>query len=294
LPNSISRRTSAIIAKFIEDTVTDAAEATPYTATELRRAVTGLVHWYLGALGPQSLVRAKVFARNVIVEYIATGLPSFGYATRTNRRSQLLRVAEALLSPELAPRAMPTMAPSDPTIPYMPDEVASLTRWAKGEKRKGRGADALVLLALGFGAGLSAAEVMNVRAMDVRSRNGAVLIRVTEGRVRTVPVLRQWESVVADRVVELEAGAFLFKPGREGASKNLISNFVARTNTSGVHAHTQRMRSTWLVLQMGAVSGLPELVEAAGVDSLEALTRYLQFVGRLSIEDTVAQLRQAA
>ncbi|MCU1585969.1 MAG: hypothetical protein JWM49_2525 [Microbacteriaceae bacterium] len=294
LPKSASDPTSPTIAKFIENCVTDAAGATPYDVTELTRAVAALVHWYLRTPGTPTLERAEVFSRPVIVEHIATGLPSFGHATRTNRRSQLLRVAEALLPAELAPRPLPTMAPSDPTAPYTSDEVASLTRWAKAEKRKGHGADALVLLALGFGVGLSAVEVMSVRAAGVSRHDGAVLIQVTEGRIRTVPVLRQWESVVADRAAELEANAFLFKPGRAGAGKNLISNFVARANPDGVHAQTQRMRSTWLATQMSAGTGLPELVDAAGVDSLEALTRYLPFVRRLSAEHTVAQLRRAA
>jgi integrase len=206
----------------------------------------------------------------------------------------LLRVAESLLAPELAPRALPAMAPSDPTVPYTGDEETILTDWAKAEKRKGHGSDALVLLALGFGAGLSATEIMTVRAGDVAVRDEAVVVIVREGRVREVTVLRKWERALAKRAGELEPEEFLFKPGRAGGSKNLISNFVTRANVQGVHAQTQRMRSTWLVLHMGAGTSLVDLVDAAGVDSLEALTRYLQFVRRVPSAEAAKQLRSAA
>ena len=106
-------------------------------------------------------------------------------------------------------------------------------------------------------------------------------------------MLKKWERALARRAGELRATDYLFKTGRTGAGKNLISNFVASAKADGVHAQTQRMRSTWLVQQMTACVPLPALVEAAGVDSLEALTRYLQFLPVLHDESTVARLRAA-
>ena len=116
-----------------------------------------------------------MFARDNIVNHIENGLTSFGQGTRTNRRSQLLRVAEALLEPALAPRALPALAPSDPTIPYSDDEQAALLEWARKRKRSKRCDDAMMLLALGFGAGLSAQEVISARAGDVTVTVDAVL-----------------------------------------------------------------------------------------------------------------------
>jgi hypothetical protein len=261
--------------------------------TELIRAVTALASWFVKSRRTV-LVREEVFKRDTIVEHVETGLTNFNPPTRTNRRSQLLRVAEALLGPELAPRALPAMQPSDPTAPYTAKEEAALTTWAKREQRTGRGSDALVLLGLGIGAGFSATEVMNVRADNVRVLGDALIVRVSEGRVREVPVLRRWEQVVGNRANELDPADYLFKPGRSGGGKNLISNFVARTGDCAVHPQTQRMRSTWLVTHMAAGTHLPELVDAAGVDSLEAFTRYLEFVPRISGAEAVASLRDAA
>lgn len=84
-----------------------------------------------------------------------------------------------------------------------------------------------MLLALGFGAGLSAQEVMGVRAGDVVVVDDVVLARVAEGRVRTVPVLKKWEKALVRRAAELKASDYLFKPGRTSAGKNLTSNFIA-------------------------------------------------------------------
>lgn len=276
---------------FARHAVADCADRTPYDGTELLRAVTALAEW--SSRRSVVLDRTAVFARDNIVAHINSGLNDFGRGTRTNRRSQLLRVAEALLDPALAPRRLPAMAPSDPTAPYSEDEQAALLGWAQKRKRTKRCDDAMMLLALGFGAGLSAQEVMGVRAADIVVTDDAVLVRVTEGRVRTVPVLQKWETALRERAAALEATDNIFKPGRTGAGKNLISNFVASAKADGVHAQTQRMRSTWLVQQMAARTPLPALVEAAGVDSLEALTRYLPFVATPPAVGSVALLRAA-
>lgn len=276
---------------FARNAVADCTDRTPYDHTELLRAVNALVDWSVRS--GVALDRTAVFARDNIVSHINTGLREFGQGTRTNRRSQLLRVAEALLAPELAPRPLPAMAPSDPTVPYSEDEQAALLEWARKRKRTKRCDDAMMLLALGFGAGLSAQEVMGVRAADVVVTDDAVLIRIAEGRVRMVPVLRKWETALRKRAAALKSTEYMFKAGRTGAGKNLISNFVASAKVDGVHAQTQRMRSTWLVQQMAARAPLPALVEAAGVDSLEALTRYLAFVPSAPTAGSFALLRAA-
>lgn len=276
---------------FLLGCLTDATPDTPYTVAELRRSLSGLVYWHVATTGGV-LTREVVLGRCNIVRYVEGGMSEFKVATRTNRRCQLLRVAEALLGPELAPRALPALAPSDPCAPYSVDEVAALTGCAKSVKKPHR-TDAAVLLALGLGAGLSAQEIMSVRAGDVLAGPDGVRVRVAEGRSRTVTVLRRWEAAIARRAAGASAAEFLFKPGRSSAGKNLISNFVANNLAGGVHVQTQRMRATWLVTQMAACTSLPVLAEAAGVDSLEALTRYLKFVPTGPSAQAAASLRSA-
>ena len=75
--------------------------------------------------------------------------------------------------------------------------------------------------------------------------------------------------------------------------KNLIANFVDKTTPGSVRANAQRMRSTWLVTHLSSGSPPKALVEAAGVDSLEALTRFLRFVPDLDPAQARRRLRDA-
>ncbi len=53
------------------------------------------------------------------------------------------------------------------------------------------------------------------------------------------------------------------------------------------------MRATWMVTHLTAGSPVKALVEAAGVDSLEALTRYLRFVPDADVAAYRAAFRAA-
>lgn len=86
---------------------------------------------------------------------------------------------------------------------------------------------------------------------------------------------------------------FLFRPTREKTHKNLIGNFVDKTGPGRVRANAQRMRSTWIVTHLTAGTPVKALVEAAGVDSLEALTRFLRFVPELDTTVARRALRDA-
>lgn len=275
---------------FICSAITD-ADLASYDPAKLAPAVTSLTRWSLE--NGVRLERSCVFKRSNIAAFIDRGVPQLSAGSRGNYRSQLLRIAEALLDESLAPRPLAPLAPSDPSVPYTSTEQAALREWARKQK-KSRRADAEILIALGLGAGLSAQEIANLRAGDVSAhKSGATIVHVTDGRVRSIPVLRRWERVLIRRAAELAPDAYLFISGRTGAGKNLISNFVARGGDR-IHVQTQRLRSTWIVTHMAACSPLRELVAAAGVDSLEAFTRYLPFVPLRENDQSTHSLRAAA
>lgn len=275
---------------FVDSVTTASDSRTPYTRTEVALVLRLIAEWS-SARGCE-LTTESVLSRNNIITFINEGLRDRAAATRADYRSKLLRVAEAMLSPDLAPRRLDSLPASDPSAPYSTDDQAALLVWSR-RGPKSRRDDARVLLALGLGAGLSAQEIMQVRASDViTSTSGLLCVRVRDGRRRMVPVMRKWEKALASRASMLTGEDFVFIPGRMGCGKNLISNFVARGDCE-VHVQTQRLRSTWLVAQMTACSPLPALIEAAGVDSLEALTRFLPFVAKLDADESAKLLRAA-
>ncbi|MFF2276790.1 hypothetical protein [Agromyces sp. NPDC058126] len=150
--------------------------------------------------------------------------------------------------------------------------------------------DARLILALGLGAGLSAAEIGEVRETDIVVEVAGASVRVRTGRVRTVPVRRVWEAELLRAAVP-GSEEYLIKPGRAGVPKNFISNLVARGNLKYAGPNTQRMRATWLLHHMNQGTPLLALLDASGLDSLEALTRYVRFLDPIASDQRDRMLR---
>lgn len=268
----------AVIADFVRAAVTDCDFQTAYTARTLMVASIRHVHWCVFAAG-LPLDRAVVFHRDTIAEYIAYGCPQMSAGSAGNRRSQLLRMSELLLPPATRTSRLTAMPASPPTSPYSVREQVALRSWAAGQGSQYQVVSCHVLLALGFGAGLSAAEVGDVQAGHLHCDTDGVLVEVVGKRARMVPVLAEWEPVLVDVAdAAMRPDLYVFRPRRDKAHRNLVGNFIYKTNVGRVRPNLQRMRTTWIVTHLSAGSPIKALVEAAGVDSLEALTRYLRYV----------------
>jgi len=262
---------------FVRGCVTDAAPATPYSASGLLHATSRFVLWTWQTAGLE-LDRAVVFSRPVISEYIECGCDTKSPASRGNQRSQLLRMAEALLGPEAAPPRLPPLPASNPVAPYSAADLITFCSWADGQTTTRRRQDCRVLLALAAGAGLSAHEIAALRTTHVRCDESGVLLAVAGSRARIVPVLHDWETSLVDAVNALSPDVPMFRPGHTGTPKNLTTNFLTKCNGVGARPQTQRLRATWIVTHLTACTPVVPFMGAAGVQSLEALTRYLRFV----------------
>lgn len=273
----ISSSKWALIENFVTAAVLDAEGRTPYKHNELMLAVSRLVLWATETAGlPQD--RSILFRREVIGRFISVGCPGQKPAARGTLRSQLLRVAEALLDPKLAPARLKPLPPADASRPYSAQDLLVLRSWAASQPTAGRRGSAEVLLALGAGAGLSAQEVARLLVADIEVDELGVLVHIREERTRTVPVLIEWETALRDRVEQLAPDKFAFRPGRQSSYVNVITHFVDRGHLPQIPVQSQRLRATWLVRQMNAGTPVGMLMKAAGVESLEALTRYVKFV----------------
>lgn len=284
----------AQIAEFVRAAVTDAHQGTVYSARELLKAATPLVAWCFWTAG-LDLDRETVFHPEVIGEFIDRGTPQWSRPTAANRRSQLLRMSELLLPHGVRPVRLPPMWSARPSVPYTPAEVIALRSWAGGQTSQYMVVNSTVLLALGLGAGLSAAEVCEVRAGHLLVDADGVLVEVVGKRSRLVPVLAEWEPILVSLAdaAAIRPDLYVFRPQRTTSNKNTISNFVAKTNAPRVHPSLLRMRATWIVTHLTAGSPVKPLMEAAGVESLEALTRYLQFVPDVDVAAYRAAFRDA-
>lgn len=280
------------VKRFVLDSVADAADGTPYTAAELKVAASRIAAWTWQTAG-LPLERGVVFRRDVVARFIAVGCSTLKPASRGNLRSQLLRMSEVLLDPREVPRRLAALESSEPAAPYSGAELISLRSWASTQSTPARRANAWVLLATGAGAGLAASEIGELRVGDIRVDGNGVLLVVTGERPRVVPVLREWEQVLADRTRTLGPDRFAFRENHAANYPNLIANFIDRSQVVGVKPKSQRLRATWIVRHLDAATPVVPLMQAAGIESLEAMTRYVRFVREVDDGEVRARMREA-
>ena len=262
---------------FVTIAVADAVGKTPYKEATLNVATTRLTAWAWQAAG-LPLERSIIFNRDTIARFIAVGCDDWKPAARGNLRSQLLRMSEVLLGRTVSLRRLGALPPSDPSRPYSAKELVSLRNWAHSQSTSFRRTNAAVLLALGAGAGLSASEIGELRVEQISVGDDGVSIAVAGDRKREVPVRRTWEAALVDRVRASPADSYAFRENHTANYPNLISSFVVRSGTMQVRPTSQRLRATWIVHHLSAGVPVVTLMRAAGVESLEAFTRYLAFV----------------
>jgi len=279
-----------VIETFVRAAVAEAQPKTCYTANNLLSSVSRHVLWCWQTAG-LALERRVVFDRLVIEESIMKGCPTLSPSSRGNRRSQLLRVAEVLLGPEGSPARLAPLPPSDPVHPYSVAELAAMRSWALGQVTPARRRDAATLLALGAGAGLAAKDIDRLTSGMVVVDTEGVLLAVPGRRARIVPVLAEWEAPLIEAARAIAPERPLFCENRTTVHRTFISNFVDRTAGVGIKPSSQRLRATWIVHHLAARTPVVPFMAAAGVLSLEALTRYLRFVPGIDAGEARRALR---
>ncbi len=278
------------IAPFVRAAVTDATPHTVYGVKALLSTLSHFARWCTETAGLE-LDRAVVFDRYVIEEFIVKGCPGLNPASRGNRRSQLLRMAESLLGPDRAPGALNPLRASDPQRPYTEAQIGSLRSWASGQGTPGRRRDASTLLALGLGAGLAAEDIRFLTASMVHRDAHGVVIDVPGRRPRLVPVIDSWSEPILEAARTVAPERPLFRPDRGSGNKNFVGQFVHASNGAELKPSIQRLRVTWIVWHLDAGTPVLPFLEAAGVGRLGALTRYLRFVKGIDPDDARRRLQ---
>lgn len=267
----------AIIGDFVRAAVIDTADKTPYPERELLTTTSRHVLWCWQTAGCD-LDRSSVFSRALIAYSVPNAFPELTAASKGNRRSQLLRLSEVLLGPGATPPRLPPMPPSQPHAPYSRPELVSLHSWAAYQPTVRMRRNAQALLAFGAGAGLTARELSGVHRKDISWDADGVVVTVRERRTRSVPLLQEWEKTLIEAVESTRPGDPVFRPGHSSFYPNIVTNFVSRSAGVELKPQTQRLRATWIVTHLTAATPVVALMDAGGVTSLEAFTRYARFV----------------
>ena len=281
------------IRPFVEDAVALALPQTTYSVETLMGPCIHFAYWAVYVVGAE-LDATIIFNRELIEHYVRDNLPDLTQGTQRNYRSWLFRVAEAV-NPEANPRNPMPLNERSLDTPYDEAERVALDRWAAGQGTVYMRRGASTLIALGAGAGLTSVEIATLRRDSVTvSPDRVVTINVTnDGRVRTVIVRARYEKSLAKAIRDLPGESFVFLPKRTSTKNNVVSAFVARASspTGSPSVRVRRLRNTWLVQQMTDRVDVFTLMEAAGLQSLESISRLASYVPRLSNDARIAQLR---
>jgi len=142
----------------------------------------------------------------------------------------------------------PMRAPAGVTAPYSPAQLGRLRSWAEHLPGQAR-TDALALMALAFGCGLTSSELAAVRTGHLRHLDSGAVVVTAPGTKRLIVCRAAWADVLV-HAADQPGDRFMFRPRRAARhAKNLFSSWTARHRpTGGLPAlSVRRLRSTWIV-----------------------------------------------
>lgn len=266
-----------------EDVLTVVEKAvvkTPYAARDLMNVVGQHFDFCIRVCGYPREVEF-LLRRDVVVMFInhlhaTTSMTDSSLATY---RSRLFRVADANIGHVQPTHRMPALRTHETAQPFTPAEVLALRRWADGQPSKIKRVDLNVLLALTLGAGLTTGEVIELCAADVTVDVEGVLLHVRIGRPRVVPMLAEWEAVIADVAdAAWKPDLPLFRATRTTTDSNLVANCIHKSKAKPFSVNATRMRATWIVTHLAAGTPVQALLDASGVETIGALGRFMAHV----------------
>jgi hypothetical protein len=277
------------IAGFVTDSVERATPHTVTTAMTLMTIVTQLVVW-TDRLG-LPLEASVVFHPGTIDRFAVEGCAHLRPGTQQNYRTWLRDVGR-IVCPDLYPPRQLALPRSDPLEPYSTTEMADLFAWSRGLPSARYRHNSAVLLAFGFGAGLTSQEISRLIGTDVTTRDDGVIVTVIGQKARDVPALRRFERQIESLAEEARSGP-IFLPERRGITNRQIPNFIARCpQGDGPRLNMNRLRATWIVHHLSAGTQLGALAEASGIDASQ-LVRYQRYAQVLDRDVRRRQLREA-
>lgn len=268
------------IADLVRDAVTQCEGKTPHEARVLLGCTSSLVDWCERIAGIPLEIR-YVFRHDIVNSYVShllnnTDMKRSSVATH---RSRLLGMADVLQDGPPVNQRLKGLRAGDTAAPYSHDEQIALRWWATQQPSDLRRINCTLLLAGTLGAGLTNAEMLLLTAEHVLVDDEGVLVSVPGKRPRVVPVLAEWESVIADIAdATMRPTQWLFRPARANADGNQVANFLRKCSDMPFSISVQRLRSTWIVTQLAAGTPVQAVLDASGIETIGALGRYMDHI----------------
>lgn len=256
--------------------------------------VGGLVRWAQTMAEP--LTREHLLSQRTRNRFLNLGTTDLTDTSRRNYRCRLDLIATGLTAGPVAATVTAPLQHGEAIDPHTPTEVATLWVWAQGLRPATRRDRIVAVLVLGLGCGLRANELTRVTPESVTVDEHGVHVTVTTDRgSRVVTSDRVWEDRLLDLVANTEPGHPLTSPWRrEQATARALQNALANaqhTNTPVAWFSARSLRNTWLVARLTEGTPVPTLMDAAGLESIEALKAFLVYVPAPTAAERAAALR---
>ncbi len=244
-------------------------------------AVGSLVRWAQTMAEP--LEREHLLSQRTRNRFLNLGTTDLLDTSRRNLRCRLDLIATGLSQGYVAPTVTRPLQSGEATDPHSRDEVATLWVWAQGLRPITRRDRVLGVLTLGFGCGPRASEMGYITRESVTFDEDGVHVTIVSDRgPRVVTCDRVWENRLTELVTNAEPGRPLVSPWRTAPTHpRALQQALATTQ----HAHppiawfsARSLRNTWLVARLTEGTPVPTLMDAAGLESIEALKAFLVYV----------------
>ena len=231
---------------------------------------------------------------DVVEAFCVHGCAGRASSTRGTYRSVLYQLAGQVHG-EPGQRATPFAGAKAPA-PYSAAERADLAAVARAQRDPAARSSALAMVVFGIGAGLRPGELAALRGSDVTRGGGRVVVHVTAGPGRAVPVARLTRAVgrswPAAPATDSCSG-----PGLAAREyKNFVNNFAARLarDPGAPPLSMGRARSSFICDHLAAGTALRTLLAITGIAEAESLARYARHVPAVSSSKAALRARWRA
>jgi integrase len=139
---------------------------------------------------------------------------------------------------------------------------------------------ALMLMALGIGAGLRAGEIALATTNDVVGRTRSLRVSVDDRAPRTVRVQPEYAALLAELARKTD-GTYLFhRPAVDRTYYNFVNDFCRQLvcDPAAPRLSANRCRSSFICDHLAAGTPLSVLLEMSGIKEVESLLRYARHV----------------
>lgn len=255
-------------------TVACVAAMEPNTFDKARRAMTITAHFHMWVWkrGGTTLTVPALYAQNNIDRFLESTHKHNSYTHQWGVSRQLVSVGHELADADLITIPAPR---GKRRAPFTAKQIATMHSWANTLNTVLKRRNAWALLGLAGGAGLTAAEIMNVRGTDVEQVGDVLFVNIAGTRARRVPVRASWARILLRSLEGREdANEYLFRgPRLEEYAPRTLQTFLT-DHPAPVRPTPTLLRAAWILHHIN--NDVPPLVlmDISGIDNFQTLSRY--------------------